>query len=113
MRGETKSRVAMSLLPSPSLTSRTTSRSVGVSAPQPLAGRLAFAAAALRVGDRVLGGQRVGDEQVRLNFGGTRERVVGVALGLLWLPLRDPQTDSYFVMSAVSQYATTSSETKF
>jgi hypothetical protein len=25
----------------------------------------------------------------------------------------DPQTDSYFVMSAVSQYATTSSETKF
>jgi hypothetical protein len=28
-------------------------------------------------------------------------------------PQEDPQTDSYFVMSAVSQYATTSSETKF
>ena len=40
MRGETNSRVAMSLLASPSLTSRTTSRSVGVSEAQPLAGRL-------------------------------------------------------------------------
>ena len=37
VRGETKSRVAMSLLASPSLTSRTTSRSVGVSEAQPLA----------------------------------------------------------------------------
>ena len=33
--------------------------------------------------------QDVGDEQVRLEFGGTRERVVGVALGLFWLTLRD------------------------
>jgi hypothetical protein len=46
----------MSLLASPSLTSRTTSRSVGVSDAQPLVGRLAFPAAALRAGDRVLGG---------------------------------------------------------
>ncbi len=38
MRGDTKSLVAMSLLPSPSLTRRTTSRSVGVSDAQPLAG---------------------------------------------------------------------------
>lgn len=43
VRGETKSRVAMSLFASPSLTSRTTSRSVGVSAAQPLARRLRFA----------------------------------------------------------------------
>ena len=40
MRGETKSLVAMSLLPKPALTSRTTSSSVGVSDAQPLAGRL-------------------------------------------------------------------------
>ena len=40
MRGETDRRVAMSLLASPSLTSRTTSRSVGVSEAHPLAGRL-------------------------------------------------------------------------
>ncbi len=40
MRRETKSLVAMSLLPSPSLTSRTTSRSAGVSDAQPLVGRL-------------------------------------------------------------------------
>ena len=31
----------------------------------------------------------------------------------LRIPLGDPQTDTYFVMSAVSQYATTCSETKF
>ena len=31
----------------------------------------------------------VGDEQVRLDFGGTRERVVGVALSLLRLTLCD------------------------
>ena len=160
MRGETKSRVAMSLLPSPSLTSRTTSRSVGVSDAQPLAGSFAFAAAALRVGDRLLGGQGgalgprgvkvllahgvsqrrhrgfvagvidlepdrahalpdavcraeepgrfavtaglagqsgeafedVGDAQVRLDVGGTRQRVMGVALGLLRLTLlRSPR----------------------
>ena len=40
VRGDTKSRVAMSLLPSPSLTRRTTSSSVGVSDAHPLAGRL-------------------------------------------------------------------------
>ena len=40
MRGETKSLVAMSLLPSPSLTKRTIPRSVGVSDAHPLAGRL-------------------------------------------------------------------------
>jgi len=32
--------------------------------------------------------QGVGDEQIRLDFGGTRERVVGVAFGLFGLPLR-------------------------
>ncbi len=58
VRGETNSRVAMSLLASPSLTSRTTSRSVGVSEAQPLVGRLRFAATALCVGDRFVGGQR-------------------------------------------------------
>jgi len=58
VRGETKSRVAMSLLASPSLTSRTTSRSVGVSDDQAAGGAFALAAAALRVGDRLLGGQR-------------------------------------------------------
>ena len=31
--------------------------------------------------------QDVGDEQVRLGFGGTGERVMGVTLGLLWLTL--------------------------
>jgi hypothetical protein len=51
---ETKSCVAMSLLASPSLTSRTTSRSVGVSDSQPLVGRLRWPAAALRVADRLL-----------------------------------------------------------
>ena len=40
VRGDTKSRVAISLLASPSLTRRTTSRSVGVNARQPLVGRL-------------------------------------------------------------------------
>ena len=55
-RGETKSRVAMSLLASPSQTSRTTSRSVGVSGP-PGGGATAFAATALCVGDRLVGGQ--------------------------------------------------------
>ena len=141
----------MSLLASPSLTSRTTSRSVGVSDAQPLAGAFALAAATLGVGDRLLGGQGralgpcgvkvllthrisqrrhrglvagvtdlephradalpdglcgaeeaggfavtaglagqsgealedVGNEQVCLDFGGQRERVVGVALGLV------------------------------
>ena len=48
----------MSLLASPSLTSRTTSRSVGVSEAQPLRGAFAFAATALGVGDRFVGGQR-------------------------------------------------------
>ena len=33
--------------------------------------------------------QDVGDGQVRLDFGGTRERVVGVALSLVWLTLCD------------------------
>jgi hypothetical protein len=40
VRGETNSLVAMSLLPSPSLTRCTTSRSAGVSDAQPLVGRL-------------------------------------------------------------------------
>ena len=31
----------------------------------------------------------VGNGQVRLEFGGARERVVGVALGLVWLTRRD------------------------
>jgi hypothetical protein len=54
VRGEVNSLVPMSLLDSPSRTSRTTSRSVGVSEPQPVDGRLR-SAAALRVGDRFLG----------------------------------------------------------
>ena len=58
VRGETNSRAATSLLPRPSLTSLTTSSSARVSDAQPLAGALAFAAAALRVGDRVFDGQR-------------------------------------------------------
>jgi hypothetical protein len=33
--------------------------------------------------------QDVGNDQVRLDFGGTRERVVGVAFGLIRLSLRD------------------------
>ena len=48
----------MSLLPSPSLTSRTTSSSAGVRDAQPLRRPLALTAAALRVGDRLLGRQR-------------------------------------------------------
>ncbi len=48
----------MSLLPSPSLTSRTTSSSAGVREAQPLDGRLALSTPALRVGDRLLGRQR-------------------------------------------------------
>jgi hypothetical protein len=47
VRGETKSRVAMSLLASPSLTSRTTSRSAGGQRRRPAGGSFAFAAAAL------------------------------------------------------------------
>ena len=33
--------------------------------------------------------QDVGDEWVRLNVSGTRERVVGVAFSLIWLTRRD------------------------
>lgn len=53
MRGEMKGCVAMSLLASPSLTSRTTSRSVGVSDSQRAARAFAFAAATVCVGDRL------------------------------------------------------------
>ena len=56
MRGETKSLVAMSLLASPSLTSRTTSSSVGVSDAPAAGGSFAGAAAPLGVSDRLLGG---------------------------------------------------------
>ncbi len=86
MRGETKSLVAMSLLASPSLTSRTTSRSVGVSDAQPLAGSFALAAAALRVGDRLLGGQggALGPRGVKvvLAHGVTQRRHRGFVAGV-------------------------------
>ena len=58
MRGETKSLVAMSLLASPLLTSRTTSSSLGGERCPAARGSFAFAAGALRVGDGFLGGSR-------------------------------------------------------
>ena len=54
VRGETKSRAAMSLLPNPSLTSRTTSRSAGVSDSPAGCRAFAFTATALRISDRLL-----------------------------------------------------------
>ncbi|MGO8940181.1 MAG: hypothetical protein ACLQLO_24700 [Mycobacterium sp.] len=48
-----------------------------------------FAVTAVLAGRRGETFEDVGNEQVRLDLGGTRERLVGVALGLLRLPLRD------------------------
>ena len=77
----------MSLLASPSLTSRTTSRSVGVSDAQPLVGSFAFAAAALGVGDRLLGGQGralgPGGVEVLLAHGISQRRHRGFVAGVL------------------------------
>ena len=51
-----------------------------------------FAVAAGVAGQSGEAFQDVGDEQVRLDLGGTRERVMGVALGLVWLTLlRSPR----------------------
>ena len=58
VRGEMNSRAAISLLAKPSLTSRATSSSVGVSEAQPLDGRLRQAATALGVGDCLISRQR-------------------------------------------------------
>jgi len=55
VRGDTKSLVAMSLLVSPSTTSHDVALGGGQRCPA-AGGSFAFAAAALRVGDRVLGG---------------------------------------------------------
>jgi hypothetical protein len=63
VRGQTKSRVAMSFLANPSPTSRTTSRSVGVSEAPPLVGRLRSPRPALCVGDRLLGSHVLGVQQ--------------------------------------------------
>src|SRR3954469_13683471 len=58
VRGEMKSRVAMSLFGSPSVSSRTTSSSVGVSEFHPEAGRLRSPRPALHIGDRLVGRER-------------------------------------------------------
>lgn len=52
MRGETKSLVAMSLLARPSVTSRTTSSSVGVRDAQPLVGRLPWEGEGAKAAER-------------------------------------------------------------
>ena len=77
----------MSLLASPSLTSWTTSRSVGVSEPQPLAGPFALTAASLRVGDRLLGRQGgafgPGGVKVLLAHGVSQRRHRGLVVGVI------------------------------
>jgi hypothetical protein len=113
VRGETKSLVATSLLASPSLTSikvllthrisQRRHRGFVVGAVDLEADRASALANAVcraekpghlpmpaglagRSGEALQG---VGNAQVRLNFGGTCEHVVGVAFGLLPLTLRD------------------------